>query len=115
MKNIFVKIASLFFLAILLSSSILNLYVYFHHQEKEHCIVDYSTNNENDEENSTCDLCLLTFQLNNLDHYNTPEFSYLNSTTVFTILNGKEIIYKGLFYTQILSNSNRNKAPPYHI
>ena len=115
MKNVFFKITALFFLSILLASSVLNLHVYFHDHEHDHYVGNFDEHHDEDEDDAPCELCLLVLNLNNLDYNNTLEFSYESDTQIITY-NRKEVLnYSKSHYNQLFSDHNRNKAPPRFI
>jgi len=114
MKENFIKILSLFFLTILLTSNILNLHVYAHQQDDNTCITK-SCENENDEKDVPCELCLLALNLNDLDYNNTSEFLSKDLTTTAQYLKEEVLTSQEFYFEQIALNKNRNKAPPYFI
>ncbi len=110
MKSLFVKISSLFFLVVLLCSNVTNLHVYFHEHETSDC-QNYENGNEN-EESTPCDICLLAFNLNNLDYNNSLEFSYEIATITKQPTQKEVLSYSNLLHKTLYLNKNRNKAPP---
>lgn len=113
MKTGFIKIASIFFLTVLLASNVVNLHVYFHEQAKELGHLQNDGNDSNSE--IPCDLCYISINLNNLDFDNTPEFSFKVSTLIQHVPAENIFGNVELFYKQLYLNNNRNKAPPYLV
>ena len=114
MKNTFAKILSLFFLTIILASHTLNLHVYSHQDDETHSSID-TEHNSDDKENSTCDLCLLVTNLNDLDYTNTLEYTYNNKGVTLPFINQKGFNYCNPNHTSLFLSFNNNKAPPYRI
>ncbi|MEO1030494.1 MAG: hypothetical protein AAFX55_03765 [Bacteroidota bacterium] len=114
MKKVYLKIITLFFLTVLLTSNILNLHVLFNHDE--HYSGNLCEHHENeDEEDTSCELCLLVLNLNSLDYNNCLEFSY-ESHIQITNNFGKDLLaHKKLYYGRLFSEHHRNKAPPHFI
>ncbi|WP_299550296.1 hypothetical protein [Seonamhaeicola sp.] len=115
MKNSFIKIASIFFLTVLLASNVVNLHIYFHEQVEalNNCQNNDSENHDNEEDSDIpCDLCHIAFTLNGLDYNKAPEFSI--KSTVFTQqYTLKDLtVHVELLHEQPCLNNNRNKAPP---
>lgn len=119
MKRFLVKISSIFFLAILLTSNAVSLHIYFHNQIQEsgHCKNGLThCQNEDDhgnEEEAPCDTCILAFNLTNLDYNNNPELSLENSTLIQQIPQKKVLSYVEVLHKKLCLSSNKNKAPPY--
>lgn len=114
MKNYIIQISSLFFLVVLLASNTINLHVYFHEQELSHCQDDNTNHNgDENEEETPCDICLIAFNLTNLDYNNTPVFSFKKLTKTQQIPENKIFGYVETLHKQSYLNKNRNKAPPY--
>ncbi len=114
MKHFFIKISSLFFLTLLLSSNIVNLHVYFHNQiqELEQC------QNHDDEQHSDdvpCDLCVIAFNLNNLDFNNTSGVSFESLIPTQQHIQKKILGFVASLHNQFHFNKNRNKAPPHLV
>ena len=115
MKNILVKIIALFFLSILLTSSVLNLHVFFHEQDQHHCLATSEDHHDDEDEDTPCDLCLLVLNLNNLDYNNSLEFSYENNIQLINNFRAHSLVYQNQNYDQFFSENQRNKAPPHLI
>lgn len=117
MKRGLVKIAALFFLTILLASNFVNLHVYFHHdvQELDHCqgICHSNENDEDENQDTPCELCHLAFQLNNLDYNTSLEFSFDGLTYIQHTYKKEFTCYIEQLFKEYYFNSNKNKAPPY--
>ncbi|WP_422104698.1 hypothetical protein [Winogradskyella sp.] len=114
MKKVYLKIITLFFLTVLLTSNILNLHVLFNHDE--HYSVNFCEHHENeDEEDTSCDLCLLVLNLNSLDYNNSLEFSYESHIQITNNFGKDLLVHKKLYYGRLFSEHNRNKAPPHFI
>lgn len=114
MKNSLLKIFSLFFLTILLSSNVLNVHVYLHQQEENFQFSDGCADDD-DNQDDPCDLCLLALNLNELDYNNSLEYSYHNDSQIIHNYNEELIIYKQSNYELFYSEYGNNKAPPYLI
>ncbi|TYA71523.1 hypothetical protein [Seonamhaeicola marinus] len=113
MKSYLAKISSIFFLTILLASNIVNLHVYFHHDSHEYDHHQNDDSNHDSEDNKQCDICLVAFNLNNLEYSTTPQFSFENNNSIPHLQEQNEIVYVDSFYQKFYLNQNRNKAPPY--
>jgi len=113
MKHYLVKISSFFFLVLLLASNITSLHIYFHEQELSHCLNDDNHNNDENEEEAPCDICLVAFNLTNLDYNNSLEFSFKSFIQIQQIPEKILLGYVETLHKQRYFNKNKNKAPPY--
>jgi len=117
MKNTFIKISAFVLLSILLTSNILNLHIHIHEDDKSHCInsSEQEHDDDHDEDNNTCELCLLALNLNSLDYYHPTVFSVENISSVDWYNKDTIKNYQQLSYSLLVSDNNRNKAPPHQI
>lgn len=116
MKYFFVKIASIFFLTVLLASNTVNLHVYFHGEIEDvsHYQNDYSDHNDdNNDKKTPCDLCLLAFNLNSLDYNNGLEFSFKSINNTEELPHKEILSYVELLHKKSYLHKLKNKAPPY--
>ena len=115
MNHTFYKIASYFFLSILLLSNVANIHVYSHHQDES--LYSDSCQNDSDDNNTDdpCELCLLALNLNNLDYHFFIRFSIEDNIQIAEYNKDSLATYQELGYSQLALNSNRNKAPPYRV
>lgn len=114
MKNTFLRILSLFFLTILLSSNFVNLHVLFHNHTSIEVCHNHSHNNSDDNtEKESCQLCVITQCLNHLNYHLDFNSSFQPETTT----DCDELLavssYSKFFYDKNIFSHNKNKAPPY--
>lgn len=90
-----------------------------HDEDSGHCTqkIEHSQNNDDNEghNEAPCDLCLIAFNLNNLDFNNTLEFSFESLNIIQQITQKKVLGYTEILQNQLYLNKNRNKAPPYLV
>lgn len=113
MKSFFIKISALFFLSILLASNVATLHIYIHDeaQSLSHHENDLGCNDGNDED-TPCDICVIAFNINNLNYSYTPQFSFTPKDIAVKIASKKTFGYVNILQKQLYLNKNRNKAPP---
>lgn len=114
MKNALLRILSLFFLTVLLSSNFVNLHVLFHnHTSKEVCDSHSHNNNDDNTENESCQLCIITQCLNHLNYNLDFNSSFQPKITTEFDESLSESSYSKFFYDKNNFSHNKNKAPPY--
>ncbi|WP_299128779.1 hypothetical protein [uncultured Winogradskyella sp.] len=114
MKNIFIKIGAIFFLAILLTSNVLNLHIYAHQDIDNQCFIEDEHNEERNNNKDSCEICHIALSLNGLDYHFSSLPNFQNNLTVLNTYRDNDILVSPNHGIIALTN-NRNKAPPYRI
>ncbi|WP_299522379.1 hypothetical protein [Winogradskyella sp.] len=112
MNKDYSKIIALFFLTILLTSSVLNLHIFFHDHDHDHYFGNLGDHHK-EQKDTPCELCLLVLNFSDLDYNNSLEFSYESDIQIINNFRKDLLIHKKLYYNQLFSEHNKNKAPPH--
>mgnify|MGYP001803566051 CR=1 FL=1 len=115
MKEAIIKIGLLFFLITLLISNVINLHIYFHHEDDCHSSIDFCHSDGDNEDDSSCDLCILAVNLNNLNYKNVSFIFIDDNNILLADYSEKNFSYQELDFNRLFKYRSKNKAPPYHI
>jgi hypothetical protein len=107
------KILAYFFLTFLLVGLTSNLHVYSHHDVSSIQIDLDKEKDNHDEDEPSCDICLLALQLNQLDYLDTDNDTDFQNPSTTLIASVENLQTHGLFIFDYNLECDKNKAPPY--
>ncbi|BAO77493.1 hypothetical protein [Winogradskyella sp. PG-2] len=88
------------------------MHSYLHHKEVQNHLTDSCGDDNDEDQELPCNLCLLAINLNSLDYNNSIEFSYENDLQIFKLIKTYNVSGNDYLTDQQFYNRNRNKAPP---
>jgi len=111
------KIITFLLLSILLSSSITGLHFYIvdHDEHHNHCCHhdhDDDSKDGDSKDDAPCNLCLLTFNLSNLNFHSPNPISFEINRLDIQLIKNEILTSFDIFYNHYTFRANRNKAPP---
>lgn len=107
------KILAYFFLTFLLVGLTSNIHIYSHHNVAENQRASDTENDSHNEDEQSCEICLLALQLNQLDYLDSDYFTDLENPNPIIITSCENLIEQELFIFDYNLECDKNKAPPY--